>query len=75
MSLFPLDPRFTKVILASVEHRCLEEALTVIALLSGESIFMDPPSKREQAYNARLRYGSCLQSIYRSETYRQLVEK
>lgn len=58
MSLFPLDPRFTKVILASVEHRCLEEALTVIALLSGESIFMDPPMKREQAYNARSRFAS-----------------
>ncbi|XP_071572298.1 ATP-dependent RNA helicase DHX33 isoform X1 [Temnothorax nylanderi] len=58
MSLFPLDPRFTKVILASVEHRCLEEALTVIALLSGESIFMDPPTKREQAYNARSRFAS-----------------
>ncbi|XP_011878006.1 PREDICTED: putative ATP-dependent RNA helicase DHX33 [Vollenhovia emeryi] len=58
MSLFPLDPRFTKVILASVEHRCLEEALTVIALLSGESIFMDSPAKREQAYNARLRFAS-----------------
>ncbi|KYN05222.1 PREDICTED: putative ATP-dependent RNA helicase DHX33 [Cyphomyrmex costatus] len=58
MSLFPLDPRFTKVILASVEHRCLEEALTVIALLSGESIFMDPPAKREQAYNARSRFAS-----------------
>ncbi|XP_029160100.1 ATP-dependent RNA helicase DHX33-like [Nylanderia fulva] len=58
MSLFPLDPRFTKVILASVEHRCLEEALTVIALLSGESIFMDPPTKREQAHNTRSRFAS-----------------
>lgn len=64
MSLFPLDPRFTKVILASVEHRCLEEALTVIALLSGESIFMDPPTKREQAHNARSRYGSCLHNLF-----------
>lgn len=55
MSLFPLDPRFTKVILASVEHRCLEEALTVVALLSGESIFTDPPAKRQQAYAAKSR--------------------
>ncbi|XP_012278614.1 putative ATP-dependent RNA helicase DHX33 [Orussus abietinus] len=58
MSLFPLDPRFTKVILASVEHRCLEEALTVVALLSGESVFLDPPSKRQQAFAARSRFSS-----------------
>ena len=55
MSLFPLDPRYTKVILASVEHQCLEEALTVIAVLSGETIFVDPPSKRQQAHDARQR--------------------
>lgn len=68
MSLFPLDPRFTKVILASVEHQCLEEALTVISLLSGESIFTDPPAKRQQAYVARSRYLSIyllFLSIYR----------
>lgn len=68
MSLFPLDPRFTKVILASVDHQCLEEALTVISLLSGESIFTDPPAKRQQAYVARSRYLSIyllFLSIYR----------
>lgn len=60
MSLFPLDPRFTKVILASVEHQCLEEALTVVSLLSGESVFTDPPAKRQQAYVARSRYLSLI---------------
>ncbi|XP_032666227.1 ATP-dependent RNA helicase DHX33 isoform X2 [Odontomachus brunneus] len=58
MSRFPLDPRFTKVILASVEHRCLEEALTVVALLSGESIFIDSTAKRVQAVKARERFTS-----------------
>ncbi|EFN89703.1 ATP-dependent RNA helicase DHX33 [Harpegnathos saltator] len=58
MARFPLDPRFTKVILASVEHRCLEEALTVIALLSGESVFMDSTTKRAQASKARERFAS-----------------
>ncbi|XP_043488176.1 ATP-dependent RNA helicase DHX33 [Polistes fuscatus] len=58
MSLFPLDPRFTKVILASVEHQCLEEALTVIALLSVQSIFADPPAKRQQAHAAKSRFAS-----------------
>ncbi|OAD46999.1 Putative ATP-dependent RNA helicase DHX33, partial [Eufriesea mexicana] len=58
MSLFPLDPRFTKVILASVEYQCLEEALMVVALLSGESVFTDPPAKRQQAYIARSSCGT-----------------
>ncbi|XP_046467981.1 ATP-dependent RNA helicase DHX33 [Neodiprion pinetum] len=58
MSLFPLDPRFTKVILASAEHRCLDEALTVVALLSGESVFVEPPNKREKAAAAKARFAS-----------------
>ncbi|KAK0090858.1 hypothetical protein PV325_000024 [Microctonus aethiopoides] len=58
MSLFPLDPRFTKALLASVEHGCLEEALTVIALLSGESVFTEPYTKRDQAYAAKARFAS-----------------
>lgn len=63
MARFPLDPRFTKVILASVEHKCLEEALTVIALLSGESVFIDSAAKRVQAVKTRQRYGICLLSV------------
>lgn len=55
MSLFPLDPRFTKVLMSSVEHKCLDEALTVVALLSGESIFYEHPNKREQLHAARAR--------------------
>ncbi|KAL7286437.1 hypothetical protein TKK_0019385 [Trichogramma kaykai] len=58
MALFPLDPRFTKVILASVEYECLEEALTVIALLSAENIFVDSPTKHEEALTARSRFKS-----------------
>ena len=55
MSLFPLDPKFTKVILASSEYNCLKEALTVISLLSGENVFLDPPSQREKAAKAKSR--------------------
>lgn len=79
MSLFPLDPQFTKVILASVEHRCLEEALTVVALLSGESIFTDPPAKRQQAAAAKFRFASpegdhvTLLNVFR--TYTSTVQK
>lgn len=58
MSRFPLDPRFTKVILASVEHQCLEEALSVIAMLSGESVFNEPPTRRRESAMARTRFAS-----------------
>ncbi|XP_034951798.1 ATP-dependent RNA helicase DHX33 isoform X2 [Chelonus insularis] len=74
MSLFPLDPRFTKVLLASVEHRCLDEALTVIALLSGESVFVERPAKRDQALAARANFASpegdhvTLLNVYRGFT-------
>ncbi|KAJ8952268.1 hypothetical protein NQ318_007435 [Aromia moschata] len=51
MSKFPLDPRFSKILLAAQQYGCLEEALTVVALLSSESILLSPPSKREQAHN------------------------
>ncbi|KAJ8686582.1 hypothetical protein QAD02_022376 [Eretmocerus hayati] len=79
MSLFPLDPRFTKVILASVEHKCLEEALTVVALLSGENVFLDPPAKRQQAMTAKSRFASeegdhvTLLNVYRS--YQSTTQK
>lgn len=58
MAQFPLDPRFSKILLASENYGCLEEMLTIVAMLSGESIFLNPPSKREQALACRQRFSS-----------------
>lgn len=71
MAKFPLDPRFSKLLLSAQQFGCLEEALTVIALLSAESILITPPSKRELAHKVRQKicsgYGDhiTLLNIYR----------
>lgn len=58
MSLFPLDPRFSKVILASSKYNCVEEVLSIVAVLSGESIFVNNIAKREEAAAAREKFSS-----------------
>lgn len=58
MAKFPLDPHYSKVLLAAEGFGCMEEALSVVALLSSESVLLNPPSKREQAKAARERFRS-----------------
>ncbi|KAF7287145.1 hypothetical protein GWI33_002518 [Rhynchophorus ferrugineus] len=58
MSKFPLDPRFSRILLSADKYGCLEEALTVVSLLSSESILLNPPSKREEALDARQKFNS-----------------
>lgn len=58
MVKFPLDPRFSKIVLSASKFGCLEEILTVVALLSGESIFLNPPSKRDQVQQVRRKFNS-----------------
>ncbi|KAK0404017.1 hypothetical protein QR680_017242 [Steinernema hermaphroditum] len=59
MSKFPVDPPLAKVLLLATKYGCLEESLTVVACLSGESLFVPAPNsadKRETHYNVRRRY-------------------
>ncbi|CAH1798736.1 unnamed protein product [Owenia fusiformis] len=49
MAAFPLDPSLAKVILKAVDFDCLEEILTIVSMLSVESIMHSPASKREEA--------------------------
>jgi len=58
MAAFPLDPRFTKLILASKEFGCTEEAVSLVALLSADSILINSTNQREQAHNARSKFTS-----------------
>ncbi|KDR10772.1 hypothetical protein L798_15339, partial [Zootermopsis nevadensis] len=72
MALLPLDPRFSKILLSAEVYGCLEEILSIVALLSSESVFIIPPSKREQAVVAHGKFVSSsgdhitLLNIYRS---------
>lgn len=71
MIKFPLDPHYSKILLSACQYNCLEEALTVVSLLSSESILLSPPSKREQAQSVRQKFCSAygdhitLLNIYR----------
>lgn len=58
MAMFPLDPRYSKILLAAKEHECLDEVLTIVALLSGESIYLNPAYKREEIYACRSKFNS-----------------
>lgn len=71
MAKFPLDPHYSKILLSASSFGCLEEALTIVALLSGESILITPQNRREQAENVRRKFCSAygdhitLLNIYR----------
>ncbi|XP_061788039.1 DEAD/H (Asp-Glu-Ala-Asp/His) box polypeptide 32a isoform X2 [Nerophis lumbriciformis] len=44
MSEIPLEPQMAKAVLASCEFDCVSEMLTVAAMLSAPSCFLEPPS-------------------------------
>ncbi|XP_075212516.1 ATP-dependent RNA helicase DHX33 [Lycorma delicatula] len=56
MSQFPLDPRFSKIILSASDFGCLEEVLSIVSLLSVESVFVSAPAKKEEAAAARQKF-------------------
>uniref|UniRef100_A0A1A9V382 RNA helicase n=1 Tax=Glossina austeni TaxID=7395 RepID=A0A1A9V382_GLOAU len=41
MSEFPLDPQLAKMLIASCQHNCSNEILSITAMLSGENIFLN----------------------------------
>nr|XP_039255538.1 ATP-dependent RNA helicase DHX33-like [Styela clava] len=60
MSVFPLDPKLSRIILASTaaDRRCTEEAISLVALLSVDSILYVPHGKREEAHAAKQKFVS-----------------
>lgn len=58
MAAFPLEPRMSKVILAAKDFQCLEEILSIVALLSVDSVLFTPQNKREEAVAAREKFMS-----------------
>lgn len=53
---FPLEPRLAKVILSSQEFNCSEEIITIVALLSVDSLTYTPQSKRDHAIAVRKKF-------------------
>ena len=49
MADFPMEPGLAKVLIASVEGGCSDEMLTIVAMLSVQSVFYRPKEKQQQA--------------------------
>ena len=69
---FPLEPVFAQAILSAQEHSCTHEVLTVVSMLSVDSVLFTPQNKREEAISARKKFLSgdgdhmMLLNIYRA---------
>src|SRR5260370_6187236 len=56
MADFPLAPPLPKCIIASVELGCSEEILSVVAMLSVQSVFYRPKEKQAQADSTKAKF-------------------
>lgn len=48
MSEFPLDPQLAKALIASCEYDCVNEMLTIAAMLTASPCFVTPPPRLEE---------------------------
>ena len=56
MAEFPLEPKLSKILLASVDLNCSEEITTIVSMLSVQNVFYRPKEKEEQADKKRARF-------------------
>ena len=56
MSIFPLDPRYSRTIISAEDLGCTEEVITIVSILSGDTILVTPPSKKDEAILARKQF-------------------
>ncbi|XP_002065076.3 ATP-dependent RNA helicase DHX33 [Drosophila willistoni] len=55
---FPLDPRYSKLLLSAPKFNCLEEMLSLVAVLSSDNIFVVHTEKSELAALAHAKFQS-----------------
>lgn len=57
MSMFPLDPTYSKVIISSTKFECVGEILDLVSMLSTESIYCEPgQNNRDQAITQHAKF-------------------
>lgn len=72
MASFPLEPRYAKTILLSPDYSCSEEILSIVSLLSVDTVLYNPPARRDDVLAVRKKFMSSegdhmtLLNIYRA---------
>lgn len=58
MAEFPMEPALAKTVLASVDFECCSEVLTIVAMLSVQTVFYRPKEKQAAADQRKQRFHS-----------------
>ncbi|KAK9464417.1 putative ATP-dependent rna helicase dhx8 [Lipomyces arxii] len=56
MADFPMDPGLAKVLLSSVDYNASEEILSIVAMLSVQTVFYRPKEKQQQADQKKAKF-------------------
>jgi ATP-dependent RNA helicase DHX8/PRP22 len=56
MADFPMEPSLSKALIASVDMGCSEEMLTIVAMLSVQTVFYRPKEKQQQADQKKAKF-------------------
>lgn len=58
MAKFPLEPRLSRALLASVELGCVDDVLTIVALLSADNVFLHSTDNLDKLVAAHRKFQS-----------------
>lgn len=58
MAKFPLDPKFSKIIMSAPSFDCVDEILDLVSILSVENIFVETIDRKDQALAAHSKFHS-----------------
>ncbi|CAN6625011.1 pre-mRNA-splicing factor ATP-dependent RNA helicase Prp22p [Trichomonascus vanleenenianus] len=56
MADFPMEPALSKVCIASVDAKCSDEVLTIVAMITAQNVFYRPRDKQKQADERKARF-------------------